>query len=155
MNNKNLFKIAKISGWMLIIVLVLYFISGYAMIHKYGMDVLMTRSQAHSWHNYLAIPLLTLLLLHIAPYYYTRKRLKRLMVLLFLVIIIPALSVLAINKLQKTESKPQNTEQKQTKAVRCDNCPNNCLIQPNKTGKCGHYTNKNGEIVPVEKTPSR
>lgn len=152
MNNKNLLKIANISGWLLLIILILYFISGYSMVHKYGMDVLMSKSQAWSWHTYLALPFLVFLLLHIVPHYVVRKQVKRLLIILSIVITLPVLSVLAIDKFQEPEAKPPvKSGQTQDKSVRCKNCPNECLIKPNETGECGQYKNIDGKLVPVKK----
>jgi len=151
MKTKNLLKIANISGWMLLIILILYFISGYSMAHKYGMDVIMSNSQAWSWHTYLALPFLIFLLLHIVPHYVVRKQIKRLLIILSIVIALPVLSVLAIDKFQKPEVKPPvKSEQTQDKSVRCKNCPNECLIKPGEVGKCGKFKNVDGEIKPVE-----
>jgi len=153
MNNKNLLKIANISGWLLLIMLILYFISGYSMVHKYGMNHIMNNSQAHYWHGILAFPFLIFLILHIVPYYYVKKQIKRLLIILSIIISLPVLSVLAINKFQKPAVKPPvKSEQTQNKAVRCKNCPNECLIKPNQTGDCGRYKNVDGKLQPVEET---
>ena len=52
-------------------------------------------------------------------------------------------------KITKIEAlKKKETDQ--IKPVRCGNCPNNCLIKPNKTGDCGQYQNVGGKIVPKD-----
>lgn len=71
-----LFKLAKISGWMLLIILFLYFVSGYAMVHEFGMDKVLHRHQAYVLHKILAIPFLVCLILHIMPYQFLKSHKK-------------------------------------------------------------------------------
>ncbi len=101
MSNKNLLKIANISGWILLIILLLYFISGYAMVRQYGMDALMTRPHAWFWHKYLTVPFLIFLVLHIVPYYIVRKQIKRFLIILSIVIAVPVIGVYAVNEVYK------------------------------------------------------
>ena len=68
------------------------------MVHKYGMDALMSRHQAWAWHRYLAIPFFVSLFLHVVPYYVVRKQVKRLLMIVGIIIIITILSVLIIDK---------------------------------------------------------
>ncbi len=153
MKTKNLLKIANISGWLLVTMLVLYFISGYAMVHKYGMNALMSKSQAWFWHSYLTIPFIILLFAHITPYFIVRKQVKKCLIFIGIVIALPMMSVYAIDKLQKPAiTTPDKKEQTENKSVKCKNCPKECLIKPGETGECGKFKNANGKIQPVEKT---
>lgn len=81
--NVLLYKIQKISGWLLLIMLIIYFISGYAMAHKYGMNAIMTRKEARFWHGILACPFFIAIFAHIFPSIYfafknPQKLIKRL-----------------------------------------------------------------------------
>jgi hypothetical protein len=175
MKNKTLMKIADISGWLLLIVLVLYFISGYAMVREYGMNHLMSRHGARELHESLAVLFLLFLSLHVVPYYYVRKKLKRMAIILLVVLILPALGVLAVNKLQdraksevktsvqmeqqvqqaQQELKPQakvgrlSEKDKKNAAVRCDGCKKRCLIKQGEEGDCGQVKNVDGKLVPT------
>lgn len=147
MSNKTLLKIAGISGWALLAMLVLYFISGYAMVHRYGMDALMNKSQAWFWHKCLTVPFFVFLALHIAPYYIVRKQVKRLLLISAIVLALPVLGVYAVNELQKQEAKPSETQQERVqKAVACPNCSKGCVIKPGQTGECGKYKNVDGNL---------
>lgn len=113
MKPKHLYKLGEISGWLLVVMLFLYFTSGYAMVHKYGMNSLMSGSQAWFWHSCLTLPFIIILFLHITPYYIVRKQLKKFFIILSIVIALPAMSVYAINKIQKPEVKqPEKIEHK-------------------------------------------
>lgn len=149
-----LYKIADISGWILLALLVLYFISGYAMVHKYGMQYLMNNAHAWSWHRYLTIPFFIFLVLHIVPYYVVRKQLKKMFVISSIVVLLPVLGVYGINTLQVKEQHMVTTQQKEVtdNAVRCQNCPRNCIIKPNETGQCGQFKNIDGKLKPIEET---
>lgn len=151
MKPKNLLKIANISGWILLIILIFYFISGYAVAHKYGMDALMSKPQAWAWHKNLAAPFFVFLLLHIVPYYIVKKQVKRLIIILSIVIALPVMSVLAINKFQKPEAKPPAKSGQENKSIRCQNCSRECLIKPGETGECGELENIDGKLKPTKK----
>jgi UPF0716 family protein affecting phage T7 exclusion len=155
MKNKILMKISSISGWLLLAVLVLYFISGYAMVREYGMNHLMSRRSASSMHGSLAALFFALLALHIVPYYYVRKRLKRMVILLLIVFILPVLGVYAVNKIQKQNisgaKPPAQVEQQpeqagKNAAVQCEGCKRRCLIKPGETGECGQVKNVDGKL---------
>lgn len=150
MKPKNLYKLANFSGWALLVILILYFISGYAMVHKYGMDYIMSNSHAWVWHKYLTIPFFVFLFLHIVPYYVVREQVKKLCIILALVFAIPALGVFAIDKVITPQKESNIKEQaSQKKSVKCKNCPNECILKPGETGKCGQYQNIDGEIKPT------
>jgi len=68
--DKTLYKSVKISGWLLLLMLIVYFVSGYALVKEYGFDRLMSHKNAWKWHSMLALPFLTVLLLHIFPSFY-------------------------------------------------------------------------------------
>ena len=91
MNNKTLLKIAHIAGWVLLIIILFYLISGYAMVKEYGLEHLMHRKSAWSMHKLLAIPLIAALVLHIVPYYIVRKQVKRLLVITGIIIAVSVL----------------------------------------------------------------
>lgn len=158
MKNRTYTKIGDISGWLLLVVLVLYFISGYALVHKYGMGTFMN-SQSASWlHNSLTALFFAFLLLHIVPYYYVRKKIKRMMAILLMVFILPAFGVFVVSKFQVADNnqvqqcgRAVNVEsQPARKAIRCDRCPGRCLIKPNEKGACGKVKNVDGRLVPTE-----
>jgi len=111
-SNKTLLKIAEFSGWMLLVMLILYFISGYAMVREYGMDALMTKHRAWIWHKYLAVPFLIFLFLHIVPYYVVRKQIKKFLILLSVVIILPVVGIYAINQVHKEKIHGEKFEQR-------------------------------------------
>ena len=147
MKPKMLYKIANISGWLLLVMLILYFISGYAMVHKYGMEGLMNASHAKNWHTYLALPFLIFLFLHIVPYYVVRKQVKKLLITFLVVFSLPVLGVFAINKFQPKEVKPPAvTKEQENKAVQCDKCPKGCIIKPGERGECGRVENIDGKL---------
>jgi hypothetical protein len=77
--NVILHKCAIISGWILLVMIIIFFISGYALVHEYGFDRLMNHKTAWHWHSTLAIPFLILLFLHVFPaiYFKIRKILKK------------------------------------------------------------------------------
>lgn len=139
-------KIAKISGWLLVMILVLYFITGYGMTDKYGMSIIMSHLHVRRWHKYLALPFMLFLLLHVTPYYVARKQIMRLVLIFLLVICLPIASVYAVNEFQKQSAQQVTHEQGENRSVRCNKCPNKCLIKPNQTGKCGRYKNVDGRL---------
>lgn len=67
--NVNVFlhKCTEISGWVLLVMILGFFISGYALVHEYGFDRLMSHKTAFKWHSLLAIPFLAVLILHVFP----------------------------------------------------------------------------------------
>ena len=68
--NALLYKIQKISGWLLFVMLIIYFVSGYAMVHKYGLNAIITRKDARFWHTVLACPFFIATFAHIFPSIY-------------------------------------------------------------------------------------
>lgn len=158
MNNRTYTKIGDISGWLLLAVLVLYFISGYAMMREHGMETLMNRQSASWLHNFLIAPFFVFLFLHIVPYYYVRKKLKRMTAIALAVLMIPMLVVFAVNKLQTADNNTTqqgeqtvNVEnQPDNKTIQCDKCPCRCLIKPCEKGACGKIKNVDGRLVPME-----
>lgn len=150
MNNKILYKIANISGWILLVILCLYFISGYAMVREYGMDALLSRKNAHVCHEILALPFFIALILHVVPYYMIKKQLKRLFITFILVLLIPFVGVLAVNKHVKPANPQVENQSSQNQTVKCHNCSNNCVLKNGEIGDCGHYKNSDGKIIRVE-----
>ncbi len=74
----------------------------------------------------------------------------------FIIVVITAFcfSILQSGTYASTSKKIKSnvkTEKQQAKSVRCNNCPSNCLIKSNQTGKCGQYKNIKGKLVPVKK----
>lgn len=148
MSNKNLIKIAAASGWLLLAMLILYFISGYAMVQKYGMDTIMARPQALFWHKYLTIPFFVFLVLHIAPYYIVRKQVKRLLLISGLLIALSVFGVYTVNKFVKLETKQHKKFlHRQEKSVTCPNCPKGCIIKEGEYRECGKYKNLDGKLL--------
>jgi uncharacterized membrane protein len=92
MNNKNLYRIANIVGWLLIIVITIFFISGYSM-GRDGITFFMSRANARFWHEFLPIPFCVLLVAHIVPYYIIKKQLKKFCLILVSVIVLAILTV--------------------------------------------------------------
>ena len=148
---KNLLKIADISGWILLALLVFYFASGYSMVKKYGMDSIMSNSQALFWHKYLAVPFLIFLFLHILPYFIVRKQVKKFLLILSIVVAMPLVSALAVDKIRIPEAKPPIKSEQENKIIKCPNCPKGCEIKPGEAGECQRYENINGKLQPVEK----
>ena len=148
---KYFVKIANFSGWILLSLLVFYFVSGYAIVHKYGMDSLMNNSQAWFWHKYLTIPFFVFLLLHIVPYFVVRKQVKKLLLFFLIAVAVPILSAVAIEKTQPTKEKPQVKTEQESKTVQCPNCPKGCVLKPGETGDCGQFENKDGILQPKVK----
>jgi uncharacterized BrkB/YihY/UPF0761 family membrane protein len=60
----------KISGWILLLMIIIYFVSGYALVREYGFDRLMSHKDAWKWHNLLTIPFFIALFIHIFPVFY-------------------------------------------------------------------------------------
>lgn len=135
-----LLKIANFSGWALLVMLVLYFTSGYAIVHKYGMDALMDGAQAWFWHKYLTIPFFIFLFLHIVPYYVLKKQVKRFLIILFTCIALPVVAVITVDKIQTPNE-----------SIQCPNCPKECIIEPGEKGECQQYENIDGKVQPVER----
>lgn len=72
---------------------------------------------------------------------------------IILIVSIFCIDVANLNSFASTASKtksPTKSEKTQIKAIRCNNCPCNCLIKPNQTGECGQYKNVNGKLVSIK-----
>lgn len=61
--NKHIFN--KIISYMLLILLIMYFVSGFAMTHQFGFDRILSRHLAHTIHLKMTIPFFILIFLHI------------------------------------------------------------------------------------------
>lgn len=139
-------------------VLVLYFISGYAMVREYGMDSVMNRQSASWLHSSLTALFFGFLFLHIVPYYYVRKKLKRMTAILLAVFMLPLLGIFTVNKMHvagNNQAQPcertVNVESRVDKnAIQCDKCPCRCSIKPGEKGACGRIQNIDGYLVPVK-----
>jgi len=68
--NFILYRCMRISGWVLLLMIIVYFISGYALVEKYGFEKLMAHKNAWYWHSIMTIPFLIALFLHIFPVFY-------------------------------------------------------------------------------------
>ncbi len=69
---------------------------------------------------------------------------------IILIVSIFCFNITNLHSFALTNSKiksPVKSEKTQVKAIRCNNCPCNCLIKPNQTGDCGQYKNVNGKLV--------
>ncbi len=67
-------KIIRISSWPLLLVVVFFLGTGYAMSGTYGMGGLMETKQALAIHKMLHVPLILLVLVHSAPAMYLAFR---------------------------------------------------------------------------------
>lgn len=69
-----LHKCVRISGWLLFVMIIIYFISGYALVHEHGFDKLLARKYARMLHCVMDIPFLILLVMHVFPNIYFRVK---------------------------------------------------------------------------------
>ena len=67
-------KIVRISSWPLFLVVILFFLTGYAMSGDYGLGTLIDAKRALAIHKMLHGPLLVLVLLHSLPAMYLAIR---------------------------------------------------------------------------------
>ena len=63
MNKKTLLTISKISAWILLVLVIIYFITGFSMTGRFGFKVV-NPNTAFTIHSVLAIPLLIIILIH-------------------------------------------------------------------------------------------
>jgi len=168
---KILFKLHRISGWVLLFLVFLFFLSGYGMTKQIINPVL-----AAKIHNYfLPIPFLIFLFLHcLFPFKILIKKisLKLLLALLFAVFLL-LFSLFFIYRIEKAQKElPENYhlgkfyETLDNNFVRCQLCPNRCLLAPGQIGLCKARKNIDGKLYslvygrvasfhldPVEKKP--
>jgi len=64
----NLQKISRISGWLLLLLIILYLLTGYSLAGKYGLHRLLDPSIARVIHGNLDFLLIILLILHVLPW---------------------------------------------------------------------------------------
>ena len=69
-----LVKIVRISGWLLLLLMVAYLATGYALCGKYAFGRLIEAQQALTFHKMLDWPLIVLLLAHCLPSIYLAVR---------------------------------------------------------------------------------
>jgi len=62
-----LLRVERISGWVLLPLIVVYFISGFAMAGDYGLNSAVSLRLAHNLHTILHVPLLIFFVLHAGP----------------------------------------------------------------------------------------
>jgi hypothetical protein len=75
--NYWLIKISRVSGYLLLILIVTYFITGYSMTGMYGMNRVIQKNFASYLHLNLHIPFIILLILHCGiNIYFALKRWK-------------------------------------------------------------------------------
>lgn len=65
-----LLKTVRWSSWPLLVLLLLFFLTGYAITGQYGLDRLMDEKSALAWHRLLHLPLALLTLVHSVPAVY-------------------------------------------------------------------------------------
>ena len=106
MNNHTLLKIANVSGWLLLLILIFYFISGYALVQEYGFDRLMHNYSAWTLHKYMTIPFLIFLVLHIVPYYVVKNQVKRLLAIVGIILVLSVSGAFAIDNILIKGDKP-------------------------------------------------
>jgi Ni,Fe-hydrogenase I cytochrome b subunit len=63
-------KAVRWSGWVLLVVVITFFVTGYIISGRYGLGVLMDERSALAWHKLMHIPLVILLLVHTVPAVY-------------------------------------------------------------------------------------
>jgi len=71
---KMLLEIDEITRWFLLLFIILFFISGYSMVGKFGLEGVLPRNLAIKIHATLDIPTLLLLLIHCCPRIYFRLK---------------------------------------------------------------------------------
>lgn len=73
-----LLEIDRITRWFLLLLILLYFISGYSMVGKFGMNKILSKKIATRIHTILDFPTLLLLAIHCCPriYFFLRRRRK-------------------------------------------------------------------------------
>jgi len=59
-----LIKTVRISGWFLLVLLILFIVSGYAMCGEFGFDKLVDSHAAETLHKSIDVPLVTVFLAH-------------------------------------------------------------------------------------------
>lgn len=67
-------KIRKLTNWLLLIMTILYFVSGFALVRDFGFEHIMSRHVALFLHKNMAFPFLILLLIHISPMFKIKLR---------------------------------------------------------------------------------
>jgi len=171
MSPRILFKLCQISGWILLFLTILFFISGY------GMTKQIIPVDLATWlHNQiLPIPFLIFLILHILfPLRNLLRRIpfKIILATLFLIFIISLAGffIYRAEKIQKETLKDfypaRFYETLDNKIVRCNLCPNRCVLSPGQIGLCKARKNVDGKLYsmvygkiasqhldPVEKKP--
>jgi UPF0716 family protein affecting phage T7 exclusion len=65
--HRILLKTVRISAWPLLALMILYFVSGYALCGLYGLGGLLSVDEALAMHRRLDLPLLAVLPVHVAP----------------------------------------------------------------------------------------
>ena len=63
-------KIVRWTGWLQLPVLVVFFLSGYAMSDRFGLGVLASEQAALAVHRAMHVPMLALLVAHVIPSVY-------------------------------------------------------------------------------------
>ena len=66
----------KIVSYLLLVMLVMYFITGFAMTRQFGFDHIMSRHLAHTIHLNMTIPFVILIILHV--FIYIKSDIKKL-----------------------------------------------------------------------------
>lgn len=75
-------KIARVSGWLLLPLLLIYIVSGFSLCGKYGCSSILSTQNALLLHKSLDVPLVLLLLIHVvssgylALWRWKKKRMK-------------------------------------------------------------------------------
>jgi len=171
MNAKILFKLSQISGWVLLFLTTLFFISGY------GMTKQIIPVGLATWlHNrILPIPFLIFLVLHcLFPVRNLLRRTspKTIFAFLFSVLVV-GLAGFFIFRSEKASRETVEDfhpakfyENLDNKIVRCNLCPNHCILAPGQIGLCKARKNVDGKLYsmvygkiasvhldPVEKKP--
>jgi len=168
---KILFKLHQISGWVLLLLTILFFVSGYGMKKQ-----IIPIDLAIKLHNkILPIPFLIFLILHcLFPIKNLLKRIpfQSIFAILFLIFIVSLAGFFIYRSEKGSKETPENFyparfyETLGNKVVRCGLCPNRCVLSPGQIGFCKARKNIDGKLYsmvygkiasqhldPVEKKP--
>jgi pyruvate formate lyase activating enzyme len=168
---KILFKLCQVSGWILFFLTILFFVSGYGMTKQ-----IIPVNLAVKIHNQiLPIPFLLFLILHClfpGRNLFKRIPLKIILAVLFLFFVVGLAGFLIYQEEKMPKVSPGDFyparfyETLDNKIVRCNLCPNRCILSQEQIGLCKARKNVDGKLYsmvygkiaswhldPVEKKP--
>jgi len=151
---KILFKLCRISGWILLGLTVLFFVSGYGLTKQ----IIPVGLAARLHNQILPIPFLIFLILHcLFPIRNLFKKIPlRIVFSILLSFFIVGLAGFFIYQLEKAnQAKPEDLhpakfyETLDNKVVRCQLCPNHCVLLPGQIGLCKARENIDGQLYSI------